>query len=74
VTPDAEAAWDRECLLGRYQDEPPVAFVDDVLEAVRALGPGPAMGLYSTAPLRTCLELGAGCEPAITGSSPGGRS
>jgi SAM-dependent methyltransferase len=46
VTQDAETAWDREYELGRYRDEPPVAFVDDVLEAVRALGPGPAMGLY----------------------------
>jgi hypothetical protein len=46
VTQDAETAWDREYELGRYRDEPPVAFVDDVLEAVRALGPGPGMGLY----------------------------
>jgi trans-aconitate methyltransferase len=46
VTQDAETAWDRAYELGRYRDEPPVAFADDILEAVRVLGPRPGMGLY----------------------------
>lgn len=46
MTRDAETAWDREYELGRYRDESPVAFVDDVLEAVRVLGPGHGTGLY----------------------------
>jgi Methyltransferase domain len=42
----AEAAWDREYELGRYRDEPPLAFVEDIVIAARSLGPGPASGLY----------------------------
>ena len=46
MTHDAETAWDREYERGRYQQEPPVAFVDDILEAVRSLAPEWITGLY----------------------------
>jgi hypothetical protein len=46
VTHDAETAWDREYEAGRYQQEPPVGFVDDILEAVRPLTPETRTGLY----------------------------
>jgi 2-polyprenyl-3-methyl-5-hydroxy-6-metoxy-1,4-benzoquinol methylase len=46
VTKDAETAWDREYERGRYHDEPPVAFVDDILQAVRVLGLEHGTGLY----------------------------
>jgi SAM-dependent methyltransferase len=31
-------AWDAEYVAGRYQDEPPVAFVDDIVAAARSFG------------------------------------
>jgi hypothetical protein len=43
---EPESAWDREYERGRYLDEPPVSFVDDILEAASALGSGPLSGLY----------------------------
>lgn len=46
MTHDAERAWDREYERGRYQQEAPVGFVDDILEAVRSLTPEPKTGLY----------------------------
>jgi SAM-dependent methyltransferase len=42
---EVAARWDDEYRRGRYADEPPVAFVDDILEAVRAYDP-PQPGLY----------------------------
>lgn len=38
------AAWDAEYGAGRYRDEPPVAFVQDILAAARRTGL--ASGLY----------------------------
>jgi SAM-dependent methyltransferase len=46
VTHDTETAWDREYERGRYQQEAPVGFVDDIVEAVRSLTPEPKTGLY----------------------------
>ena len=46
VDTSAAAAWDAEYAAGRYRDEPPVAFVDDIVVAARARGLGTAEGLY----------------------------
>lgn len=43
---EIEAAWDAEYAAGRYQDDQPVRFVDDILEAVRRAGLGGAPGVY----------------------------
>lgn len=43
---DPESAWDREYERGRYLDEPPVGFVDDILEAANSPGTGTQRGLY----------------------------
>jgi SAM-dependent methyltransferase len=45
--PDREVvrSWDREYALGRYEDEPPVPFVEDILRAVAADGLSGARGL-----------------------------
>jgi SAM-dependent methyltransferase len=44
-TPDHQAAsWDKEYAGGRYRDEPPVAFVTDILAAARRAGL--SSGLY----------------------------
>jgi hypothetical protein len=40
-----EASWDAEYEAGRYEEEPPVGFVADVLAAARSLRPD-ARGLY----------------------------
>jgi SAM-dependent methyltransferase len=40
----ASASWDAEYLAGRYRDEPPVAFVADIVDAARAHGV--SRGLY----------------------------
>lgn len=36
LSTDAAKLWDREYATGRYQDEPPIAFVHDILTAARA--------------------------------------
>ena len=41
-----EAAWDREYRRGRYREEPPIAFVDDILREVHSIGRFPVEGLY----------------------------
>jgi hypothetical protein len=46
MTRGLESAWDREYRRGRYRDEAPVAFVDDILAAVRSLHPASRTGLY----------------------------
>jgi SAM-dependent methyltransferase len=46
VIQDAESAWDREYERGRYLDEPPIGFVDDILEASNSRGTGTQCGLY----------------------------
>jgi SAM-dependent methyltransferase len=46
VTRDLERAWDAEYRRGRYRDDPPVPFVEDILAAVRSLDPTPGLGLY----------------------------
>jgi SAM-dependent methyltransferase len=35
---DVEASWEAEYERGRYRDEPPVPFIDDILAAARAHG------------------------------------
>jgi SAM-dependent methyltransferase len=45
-TSRAAAAWDAEYRTGRYEHEPPVGFLADVLAAARAGGLGDAAGLY----------------------------
>lgn len=42
----AADAWDREYGGGRYRDEPPVAFVDDIIASVRRHGLLGSPGLY----------------------------
>jgi SAM-dependent methyltransferase len=42
----AAVAWDAEYRTGRYEHEPPVGFLADVLAAARAGGLGSAAGLY----------------------------
>ncbi|MGW2346668.1 class I SAM-dependent methyltransferase [Streptomyces sp. NPDC001661] len=39
------ASWDAEYRRGRYEDEPPVGFVDDIVRAAQCLPPD-AQGLY----------------------------
>ena len=39
-----EASWDAEYRRGRYSDEPPVGFADDIVAAAR--GHGVSRGLY----------------------------
>lgn len=41
---DAEASWEAEYQRGRYQGEPPVPFIDDILRAARSYGL--TQGLY----------------------------
>jgi len=41
-----EARWDDEYRAGRYGEEPPVAFVRDIVEAARAHRPPTDVGLY----------------------------
>ncbi len=43
-SPAQAASWDKEYAGGRYRDEPPVAFVADILAAAREAGV--ARGLY----------------------------
>ncbi|MGH2641529.1 MAG: class I SAM-dependent methyltransferase [Actinomycetota bacterium] len=43
---DPESAWDREYRRGRYLDEPPIRFVDDIRDAAKAVGSGLQSGLY----------------------------
>jgi SAM-dependent methyltransferase len=42
----AASRWDEEYRDGRYDDEPPVAFVRDIIEAVRTHRPTTDVGLY----------------------------
>jgi hypothetical protein len=44
--PAVVRAWEEEYRSGRYRDEPPVPFVDDIVRAARAHGLGRARGLY----------------------------
>ena len=46
MTRDLEQAWDREYRRGRYRDEAPVPFVEDILLAVGSMDPAPSLGLY----------------------------
>lgn len=43
---NAESAWNREYERGRYRDEPPTAFAEDILGATDLLGSGSRNGLY----------------------------
>jgi SAM-dependent methyltransferase len=45
-TSRAAAAWDAEYRTGRYEHEPPVGFLADILSAARASQLGQAEGLY----------------------------
>lgn len=46
MTRELERAWDREYRRGRYRDERPIPFVDDILLAVGSMDPPPNLGLY----------------------------
>jgi SAM-dependent methyltransferase len=41
-----ESRWDDEYLAGRYEGAPPVAFVQDIIDAVRIHRPSNDVGLY----------------------------
>lgn len=42
----AESRWDDEYRRGRYEGEPPVAFVQDIIDAARVHRPPTELGLY----------------------------
>jgi SAM-dependent methyltransferase len=83
---DAARAWDVEYEAGRYRDEAPVAFVDDILTAARDHGLGTADGLYigcgngrNYLPLRTAgldltgLDISAAAIAQLTARMPADR-
>jgi SAM-dependent methyltransferase len=46
VVVDAAGSWDAEYRAGRYADEGPIAFVQDILRCANAVEPPPGRGLY----------------------------
>jgi hypothetical protein len=46
VTSDLERAWDREYRRGRYRDQAPVPFVQDIIAAAGSMKQGSGLGLY----------------------------